>query len=224
MARRHPSGIVVVAALVIILSACGTVSTTTPTPTSAPTRIPPTPTASAAPPVASPTASPAAPTPSAAPVAATPAVTAGPATPPSAPLAADRRALPDRAPDMTTGARSDGWVLDGIDASANGGSVSLTLHFEPLPGQAGGPQADAWFEASDTTYSIAVRGVRGANLVLRPGEVTPLTVAPLRGYYALPVRDDTIFALVVVAARPATAWTMSATDAPGVLRLTLETR
>jgi hypothetical protein len=207
MARRHPSGIVVVAALVIILSACGTVSTTTPTPTSAPTRIPPTPTASAAPPVA-----------------ATPAVTAVPATPPSAPLAADRRALPDRAPDMTTGARSDGWVLDGIDASANGGSVSLTLRFEPLPGQAGGPQADAWFEASDTTYSIAVRGVRGANLVLRPGEVTPLTVAPLRGYYALPVRDDTIFALVVVAARPATAWTMSATDAPGVLRLTLETR
>lgn len=125
---------------------------------------------------------------------------------------------------MTTGARSDGWVLDGIDASASGSSVSLTLHFEPLPGQTGGPQADAWFEASDTTYSIAVHGVRGTNLVLRPGDVTLLTVAPLRGYYALPVRDDTIFAIVVVAARPASAWTISASDAPGVLRLTLETR
>jgi hypothetical protein len=204
MARKSALDIATVAILTILLSACGTVSTATPTPTSASTRI--------------------APTASAAPITATPAVTAAPATPASGPVAADRRALPDRAPDMTTGARSDGWILDGIDASESGGSVSLTLRFEPLPGQTGGPQADAWFEASDTTYSIAVRGVRGANLVLRPGEVTPLTVAPLRGYYALPVRDDTIFALVVVAARPATAWTMSATDAPGVLRLTLETR
>ena len=117
---------------------------------------------------------------------------------------------------MTTGARSDGWVLDAIDASASGSSVSLTLRFDPLPGQSGGPQAEAWFEASDATYSIAVHGVRGANLVLRPNEVMPLTVAPLRGYYALPVRDDTIFALVVVAARPATAWTLTAADAPGV--------
>jgi hypothetical protein len=220
--RRHPSRIVIVAALTIMLSACGTASPAPQTPTSAPTRIPPT--GTAAPPVASPPASPAAPTPSAASSVATPAITAAPATPPPSPVTADRRALPDRPPDMTTAGRSDGWVLDGIDASASGNSVSLTLRFEPLPGQTGGPQADAWFEASDTTYSIAVHGVRGTNLVLRPGDVMPLTVAPLRGYYALPVRDDTIFALVVVAAGPASAWTISASDAPGVLRLTLETR
>ncbi len=210
MARRHPSGIAVVAALIVILTGCGTTGTATPTATSAPTRIPP-------------TASPPVPTPSAV-IATTPAVTAAPATPTSAPVAADRRALPDRAPDMTTGAQSDGWVLDGIDASESGGIASLTLRFEPLPGQSGGPQADAWFEASDTTYSIVVRGVRGANLVLRPNEVIPLTVAPLRGYYALPVRDDTIFALVVVASRPPAAWSITATDAPGVLRLTVGTR
>jgi hypothetical protein len=204
MARKSALDIATVAILTILLSACGTVSTATPTPTSASTRI--------------------APTASAAPITATPAVTAAPATPASGTVAADRRALPDRAPDMTTGARSDGWILDGIDASESGGSVSLTLRFEPLPGQTGGPQADAWFEASDTTYSIAVHGVRGSNLVLRPSEVMPLTVAPLRGYYALPVRDDTIFALVVVASRPATAWAITATGAPSVLRLTLETR
>jgi hypothetical protein len=222
MAGRYRPTVAIVTLLTVILVGCGAVSTAVPTPTSAPTRIPPT--ASAAPPVASPTASQAVSTPSAAPVAATPAITAAPATAPAASVTADRRALPDRTPDMTTGARSDGWVLDGIDTSASGGSVSLTLHFQPLPGQTGGPQADAWFEANDTTYTVAVHGVRGTNLVLRPGEVTPLTAAPLRGYYALPVRDDTIFALVVVAARPATAWTITATDAPGVLRLTLETR
>ncbi|HEY7909330.1 MAG TPA: hypothetical protein VIC60_10665, partial [Thermomicrobiales bacterium] len=60
-----------------------------------------------------------------------------------------------------------------------------------------------------------------SNLVLRPGEVTPFAVAPLRGYYALPLRDDTIFALVVVAARPSVAWSLTASDGPGILRLTL---
>lgn len=223
MGQGHRFEIARVALLAILLAACGTTATTTtPTATSAPTRIPPTPSAVA--PTVSPAAGAATPAPSAPPATATPAVTAVPATPASASVTADRTTLPDRAPDMTTGARSDGWVLDRIDASESGGRVSLTLRFTPLPGQTGGPQADAWFEAGDTTYSIAVRGVRGSNLVLRPGEVTPLGVAPLRGYYALPVRDDTIFALVVVAARPAAAWTITASDAPGVLRLTLETR
>jgi len=148
-------------------------------------------------------------------------VTAVPSTPSSAPLVANRTALPTRTPEMTTGAPSDGWVLDTIEATESGGRVSLTLRFEPLPGQAGGPQADAWFEQDDSTYTIAVRGVRGSNLVLRPSEAVPLAVAPLRGYYALPVRDDTIFALVVVAARPSVAWSLTASDGPGILRLTL---
>ena len=215
MAQRHRFGFVVVIVLALILSACGTAITETPTATSAPTRIPPT--ATAAPATIPATASPIAT------IAATSAVTAVPVTPVSGTVAAARQALPPRAPDMMTGASSDGWVLDAIDASASGSSVTLTLHFLPLPGQSSGPQADAWFDASDATYSIAVHGVRGANLVLRPNEVMPLTVAPLRGYYALPVRDDTIFALAVVSARPATAWTIMAA-APGVVRLTLETR
>lgn len=217
MTGKYRASIAAVTALTIALTACGTATptpTTAPTPTVAATFIP------AVPPVPSPVA-PANPT---ARATSTPAVTAAPAPPASASVAADRRALPDRAPDMTTGTRSDGWVLDRIDTSESGGRVSLTLRFEPLPGQSGGPQADAWFEASDTTYSIAVHGVRGSNVALRPGEMMPLGVAPLRGYYALPLRDDTIFALVVAVSRPAAAWTVTATDAPGVLRLTLETR
>ncbi len=124
---------------------------------------------------------------------------------------------------MTTGARSDGWVLDRIQTSESGGRVALTVRFEPLPGQAGGPQAEAWFELSDNTYTVVIHGVRGSNLIIRPGEVTPLNAAaPLQGYYALPVRDDTILALVVVAARPSTAWSLSANDGPGVLRLEVD--
>lgn len=211
MVRRQSPGIAAVAILTILLGACGTpTESLTPTATSAPTRIPPT--ASTAP------------SPAPTVIAATPALTASPATPASAPVAATRTKLPDRAPDMTTGTRSDGWILDGIAASDIGGRVSLTLRFAPLPGQTGGPQADAWFDAGDATYSIAVRGVRGANVVLRPGEVMPLTAAPLRGYYALPVRDDTIFALVVVASRASAAWTVTAADTPGPPRVTLETR
>ncbi len=122
---------------------------------------------------------------------------------------------------MTTGARSDGWVLDRIEATQNGSQISLTVRFEPLPGQTGGPPADAWFEQDDSTYTIAIRGVRGSNLVLRPREVMPLSTPPLRGYYALPLRDDTIFALVVVAARPSVAWSLTASDGPGILRLTV---
>jgi hypothetical protein len=148
-------------------------------------------------------------------------VTAVPGTPSTAPLVASHTALPERPPEMTTGAQSDGWILDRIEATESGGRVSLTVQFEPLPGQAGGPQADAWFDGDDSTYTIAVHGVRGSNLVLRPSEVTPLAVAPLRGYYALPLRDDTIFALVVVAARPSVAWSLTASDGPGILRLTL---
>lgn len=221
MGRRHGFGIAAMAALAIILAACGATAGTA-TPTIAPTP-PPRPTASVIPAIP-PAPSPTLPAIPGATATATPAVTAAPATAVSGPVVAERRALPDRTPDKTAGARSDGWILDAIDASESGGRVSLTLRFEPLPGQAGGPQADAWFEGGDNTFSIAVRGVRGSNLVLRPGDVMPLTVAPLRGYYALPVRDDTIFALVVVAARPSVAWSLSATDAPGVLRLTLETR
>jgi len=148
-------------------------------------------------------------------------VTAVPGTPSAAPIVANRTALPARTPEMTTGAPSDGWVLDRIEATESGGQVSLTLHFEPLPGQTGGPQADAWFDQGDSTYTIAVRGVRGSNVTLRPSAVVPLAVAPLRGYYALPVRDDTIFALVVVAARPSVSWSLAASDGPGILRLTV---
>jgi len=190
------------------LVACGTA---TPTPTSAPT-----PTTSA---TIQPTTA-ATPT-GVVSASATPAATAVPGTPSSAPLVANRTALPTRAPEMTTGARSDGWVLDRIEATQSGGHVSLTVRFEPLPGQAGGPQADAWFEQDDSTYIIAVSGVRGSNLVLRPSDIIPLAAPPLRGYYAVPLRDDTIFALVVVAARPSLAWSLTAGDGPGILRLTV---
>ncbi len=190
------------------LVACGTA---TPTPTTATT---PTTPATIRPTDAAPTV--------VAPASATPAATAVPGTLSSAPLAANRTALPTRAPEMTTGARSDGWVLDRIEVTPNSGQVSLTLQFEPLPGQAGGPQADAWFEQDDSTYTIAVRGVRGSNLALRPSEVIPLATPPLRGYYALLLRDDTIFALVVVAVRPSVAWSLTAGDGPGILRLTVD--
>ncbi|GEM_PF-6854214 len=202
MTRPKRRGIMIVVLIAFVLAACGT---TTPTPTMPPTNTPA--------PSRTPTG--------VLPGSATPAVTAVPSTPSSAPLVANRTALPTRTPEMTTGAPSDGWVLDTIEATESGGRVSLTLRFEPLPGQAGGPQADAWFEQDDSTYTIAVRGVRGSNLVLRPSEAVPLAVAPLRGYYALPVRDDTIFALVVVAARPSVAWSLTASDGPGILRLTL---
>ncbi|MDQ2787508.1 MAG: hypothetical protein M3Y58_21175 [Chloroflexota bacterium] len=212
MTRRNRRGISPILLIAIMLTACGT-STPTSTPTTAPT--PTMPASSTPPPImsATPTAL--------SPGSATPAVTAVPGTPSSAPLVASRTVLPTRVPEMTTGARSDGWVLDRIEASESGGRVSLTLRFEPLPGQAGGPQADAWFEQDDSTYTIAVRGVRGSNLVLPPSTMIPLAILPLRGYYALPVRDDTIFALVVVAARPSTMWSLTASDGPGILRLTL---
>jgi len=209
MTWRNRHGIPPLILIGVMLTACGTA---TPTPTTAPT--PTTLARSATVPSATPTAL--------LPRSATPAVTTVPGTPSSAPLVASRTALPTRTPEMTTGARSDGWIVDRIEASESGGRVSLTLRFEPLPGQAGGPQADAWFEQDDNTYTVAVRGVRGSNLVLPPSTVMPLTIPPLRGYYALPVRDDTIFALVVVAARPSAAWSLTASDGPGILRLTVE--
>lgn len=202
MTRPNRRGTLPVILVSFLLAACGAA---TPTPTVTPTMSPTT--------TPAPTAAP--PTP------AIPAVTAVPGTPSSAPIVANRTALPARTPEMTTGAPSDGWVLDRIGATASGGQVSLTLHFEPLPGQTGGPQADAWFDQGDSTYTIVVRGVRGSNVTLRPSEVVPLAVAPLRGYYALPVRDDTIFALVVVAARPSVSWSLTASDGPGILRLTV---
>lgn len=215
MTQRNRRGTLPVILIALILTACGTAA---PTPTTAPTlTIPPTPTASI---VRTPTA-PAAPT-NLSSASATPAVTAVPGTPSTVPIIANHTALPTRPPEMAAGAQSDGWILDQIEAGQSGGRISLTLRFEPLPGQAGGPQADAWFDGDDSTYTIAVRGVRGSNLVLRPSEVTPLAVAPLRGYYALPLRDDTIFALVVVAARPSVAWSLTASDGPGILRLTLD--
>ncbi len=203
MTRRNRRGILPVIFITLMLAACGT---TAPSPTIVP--LPTTPTMSAIPTALLPGS-------------ATPAVTAIPDTPFSAPLVADHTALPTRAPEMTTGARSDGWIVDRIEASESGGRVSLTLRFEPLPGQAGGPQADAWFAQNDSAYTIAVRGVRGSNLVLPPSTMMPLTILPLRGYYTLPVRDDTIFALIVVAARPSAAWSLTASDGPGILRLTL---
>ncbi len=215
MGRRHRC-IMAGCGIMLLLTACGS-ATRTPTP--------PTPIAARTPTIlaisgsstpTAPAASPALPTP-------TPGSTTTPPTPVASAVAiiADRTALPSRTPDMTTGVQSDGWVLDRIETSESAGRVTLTLRFQPLAGQTGGPQADVWFEGDDTTYSIAVHGVRGSNLVLRPGDVTPLTVAPLRGYYALPVRDDTIFALVIVAARPSVSWSLSASDGPGLLRLTL---
>ncbi|MHB8648205.1 MAG: hypothetical protein ACYDAR_20690 [Thermomicrobiales bacterium] len=206
MRRRNHRGILATMLIALALAACGT-------PAPAPI---PTPTPGVTIPVTSVT-----PTTTPPPASATPAVTIVPGTPPSVPLVASRTALPTRAPEMSTGAPSDGWILDTIEASESGGRVSLTLRFEPLPGQTGGPHADAWFEQDDSTYTIAVRGVRGSNLVLRPSEPVPLAVAPLRGYYALPLRDDTIFALVIVAARPSAAWSLTASDGPGILRLTV---
>lgn len=217
--------------LLLPLVACGT-TPSTPTAAPSPTAIPPTATTvsavttsatatSSAPTLVTATAPLATPTPSAT-APRTPAVTAKPATPSAAPLAATRTMFPGRTPDMTTGTPSDGWILDKIETAESAGRVTFTLRFQPLPGKTGGPQAEAWFESSDNTYSIVVRGVRGSNAVLRPGEVTPLNAPPLRGYYPLVVRDDTIFALVVVAARPSTSWSLAGNDTPGVLRLTVE--
>ena len=212
--RRNRCGITPVMLITFLLAACGTATptpTVVPTPTTVPAPTTPvirTPSPSVVPTVLTATS-------------ATPAVTAVPGTPSSAPLVASHTALPTRTPEMTTGVPSDGWVLDSIAATGTGGTASLTLRFEPLPGQAGGPHADAWFDGDDSTYTIAVQGVRGSNLVLQPSEVMPLAATPLRGYYALPVRDDTIFALVVVAARPSVAWSLTANDGPGILRLTV---
>jgi hypothetical protein len=213
--RHHRRGSMPVVLIAVLLAACGTAA---PTPTTVPT---PTTAAVLTTPVVR------TPAPSTVPTARTSpsaiaAITAVPGTPASAPLVANHTALPERIPEMSTGAQSDGWILDSITATGgSGGPTSLALRFEPLPGQAGGPHADAWFDGDDSTYTIAVRGVRGSNLVLRPSEVMPLA-APLRGYYALPVRDDTIFALVIVAARPSVTWSLTASDGPGIVRLTVD--
>src|SRR5947209_4807648 len=95
---------------------------------------------------------------------ATPAATAtrpASATATAAPTAATR-GLPDRTPDKSAGARSDGWILDSVTTERAGGQVALVLRFQPLPGAAGGPQVDAWFQIERATYTLAVRGVRGS--------------------------------------------------------------
>jgi hypothetical protein len=193
MTRWYGNRFIPLALVTLILAGCGT-TTTTPTP--APASLTST---------------------------STPAATVAPAPSAPAPVMATRRELPARSPDMTIGVRSDGWTLDRIEASEGGGRTFLLLRFEPLPGQPTGPHAESWFEASDNTYTIAVHGVRASNIVLRPGDVVPLARPPLRGYYALLVRDDTIFAIVVAAARPSASWSFTPGDVPGILRLTVET-
>jgi hypothetical protein len=121
---------------------------------------------------------------------------------------------------MSAGTRSDGWILDTVTTEHNGGQVTLVLQFQPLPNATGGPQADAWFEMDRSTYIVAVRGVRGSSVVLRPGDVTPISTAPLQGYTALPVRDDTLLALAVTATGPSSAWKLTSV-APGIVRLSV---
>jgi hypothetical protein len=119
---------------------------------------------------------------------------------------------------MSAGARSDGWILDSVTTERSGGQVTLVLRFQPLPGASGGPQADAWFEMDRNTYILAVRGVRGSSVILRPGDVTPIAMGPLQGYTALPVRDDTLLALGVTATGASSAWNLTSA-APGIVRL-----
>jgi hypothetical protein len=205
----------------VLLAACGA-NTPTATPTTATTATPaatttPAPTATRAAPA---TVAPAAPT-------ATPAatatasllITAVPGSATAAPTAATR-GLPDRTPDKSAGTRSDGWILDTITTEQGGGQVALVLRFQPLPGASGGPQVDAWFDMDRSTYTVAVRGVRGSSVILRPGDVTPITGGPLQGYTALPVRDDTLLALAVSATGPSSAWNLTS-EAPGVVRLSV---
>jgi hypothetical protein len=121
---------------------------------------------------------------------------------------------------MSAGARSDGWILDTVTTERSGSQVALVLRFQPLPGASGGPQTDAWFEMDRGAYIVAVHGVRGSTVILRPGDVTTITAPPLTGYTALPVRDDTLLALTVNTTSPSGAWTLTS-DAPGVVRLTV---
>jgi hypothetical protein len=94
------------------------------------------------------------------------------------------------------------------------------LTFQPLPGAAGGPRVDAWFQADRAAYILAVRGVRGSSVVLRPGDVTAISAGPLQGYTALPVRDDTLLALAVTATGPSGTWQLTS-EAPGMVRLSV---
>jgi hypothetical protein len=121
---------------------------------------------------------------------------------------------------MSAGARSDGWILDSVTTERSGGQVAIVLRFQPLPNASGGPQADAWFEMDRNTYILAVRGVRGSSVILRPGDVTPIAMVPLQGYTALPVRDDTLLALAVTAAGPSNTWKLTS-EAPGIVRLSV---
>lgn len=200
--------------LAVLLAACGS-NAPTATPTSAPTATP-APTATRA------TATATATTPPATPVATATTsllITAVPGSATAAPTAVTR-GLPDRTPDQSAGARSDGWILDSVTTEQRGGQVALVLRFQPLPGASGGPQADAWFEMDRNTYILAVRGVRGSSVVLRPGDVTAMSAGPLQGYTALPVRDDTLLALAVTATGPSSAWTLTS-EAPGIVRLSV---
>lgn len=121
---------------------------------------------------------------------------------------------------MSAGTRSDGWILDSITTDRSGGQVALVLKFQPLPSASGGPQTDAWFQMDQSTYILAVRGVRGSSVILRPGDVTAINAGPLQGYTALPVRDDTLLAISVTASGPSSAWKLTS-EAPGIVRLSV---
>jgi hypothetical protein len=196
--------------MAMLLIACGSnAPTATPTATPAPTATRPATNATPTAPAATPAATATAPLL----ITAVPgSVTAAPTTP--------ARGLPDRTPDKSAGARSDGWILDSVTTERAGGQATLVLAFQPLPGAAGGPQVDAWFQMDRATYILAVRGVRGSSVVLRPGEVTAINAGPLQGYTALPVRDDTLLALAISAAGPSSAWQLTS-EAPGVVRLSV---
>jgi hypothetical protein len=209
---------VLLVGVAMLLTACGS-STPTANPTAPPT-------ATAAPTATRPaaTATPALPSATPAPPTAVPAtapllITAVPGSVTAAPTAATR-GLPERTPDKSAGARSDGWILGTVTTERGGGQATLVLSFQPLPGAAGGPQVDAWFQVDSSSYTLAVRGVRGSSVVLRPGDVTTINAGPLQGYTALPVRDDTLLALAVTATGPSSAWQLTS-EAPGVVRLSV---
>lgn len=133
-------------------------------------------------------------------------------------------AVPSRYPDASVGAGTDGWVLDKIETADTGNAVVFTLRLIPPKDETSVPATDAWFERDSRTYIIALRGLRGTNVVLRPNDVMPVATPPLTGYYALLTRDDTTLALAVTTARPVQVWSLSMGTGPGVVQLTVEKR
>lgn len=135
--------------------------------------------------------------------------------------------LPQRPPDRTTGANSDGWVLDGIETGQAGGKAFFALRCVAPPGEAGAPRTDAWFEETPEQYILQIHGVRGANpgYTLRPKDAQMLTNRPLTGYYAPSLRsaaDDSVYLLVLTAmgARGA-AWSLMGGKEPGMVHFSV---